>query len=1017
MRCVLLLTILSYAFINGCGISSSNSSSALIATSISGVAAAGKPIINGTVTLKDSTGATRQDTLDTQGNFNIETTGLIGPFRLKADGTSGGAAKTLYSVATEAGTVHINPITNIAVANIGQLDDPKDVFEATPGTAAISNITTASISQASQDIRNNLLNQLETSGYSGANIDPFKGSYVANGQGLDRIFDFLDVEVNKNSGAITIKNKVDNKTVAAVRRDNLAGIGVSFQSSNVLDLTTRSASEIANLIPTIPLSVAREVVVIDAKKESSESNSVPALLIGATKIRNTIQISSLPLDADYFEDETHRYVEERSTESFRLMNEILCMIDQTEYDTLVNQPTYRAQVDLNLCKSDIDSASNAGAQSQNQSSGNGQPDYELWVVNSSRADNDSPHVVHAWIHTQGGDGPDGDPPNLISAHINITEGRSESNPYGLFRLDFQAYPISQGVVNTSTESFRGTLYTEETGGRVLLKFTMQGGYSNQDHTSSLSTQATLDRDPNSSVGLGRIIESSSFQSQQQSEEMSMDLAIAFNETHFLRNSDSVDKCFSRTQYNETAWRYALYDSMGSRVEVNGGFPISVDVQGGTTEDGWIGYHGVWFPDEVTLSDGDTVTKRSYDNQQNEKDFTVVKSPGKLIKKTLETITLAEIQNIPLNIHDDGQNYQAIWTGVIFEKIAQLDQDNHIWNSLNPPQVVQFDNQDYGFGFWSEAIGGHGNFELQRSSPMATPASPTNATTVSLWIEEIVYPGSANLPTDLACFDSCIDASNLSTNSQTNPYISHQSFQVVSPDQSNYTSYVLNSSNLSLTSQGQLVALTTTLEGYDYGLRTGPMIPISELNQLACDMGAGPSTCSWKLWNQINEVYIWETGPRPWNQFTALRDPDNNQFLAFDPPKKLEYRKQVMGGTTTTYFLEYNGFGNLHGIPSQCVNRDTGLNESCDENSRWIPEFTISEGSTLTDRYDSDIEYIVKPLEIEQRLQEAPNQCGSLNTTNLSLPSITEWQDPNIGTIPQVHEAPRVIGGQLISTTQ
>ena len=80
--------------------------------------------------------------------------------------------------------------------------------------------------------------------------------------------------------------------------------------------------------------------------------------------------------------------------------------------------------------------------------------------------------------------------------------------------------------------------------------------------------------------------------------------------------------------------------------------------------------------------------------------------------------------------------------------------------------------------------------------------------------------------------------------------------------------------------------------------------------------------------------------------------------------------------------------------------------------------SASSSSALIAASISGVAAAGKSLEIEQRLQEAPNQCSSLNITNLSLPSITEGQDPNIGTIPQVYdEAPRVIGGQLISNTQ
>ncbi|MEW6602767.1 MAG: hypothetical protein AB1499_17480, partial [Nitrospirota bacterium] len=178
-----------------------------------------------------------------------------------------------------------------------------------------------------------------------------------------------------------------------------------------------------------------------------------------------------PADSDYMNDETHVFVNERAADTFSIVNEILCMIGQTKYSEMVNKGNYKAQIDKTLCSSDSDDPSSAGEDSQNQSSGSTMPEYELWTINSSRADDNSPQIVKVWIH-ESGDDMDKEPPKAIYAKTIITEEVSDTNPYGIFSLNFKMYPEINGVVNTSTTLGKGLLKTEinPLTGKVLLKF-------------------------------------------------------------------------------------------------------------------------------------------------------------------------------------------------------------------------------------------------------------------------------------------------------------------------------------------------------------------------------------------------------------------------------------------------------------------------------------------------------------------------------------------------------------------
>jgi hypothetical protein len=116
-------------------------------------------------------------------------------------------------------------------------------------------------------------------------------------------------------------------------------------------------------------------------------------------------------------------------------------------------------------------------------------------------------------------------------------------------------------------------------------------------------------------------------------------------------------------------------------------------------------------------------------------------------------------------------------------------------------------------------------------------------------------------------------------------------------------------------------------------------------------------------------------------------------------------------------MDYSGFGNLNGIPGKCVNMDTGLEAQCTNSStvRYVPAFVIppvqADGSLTKVTVDTT-EYLVKPLELEQRMMPVDaSNCSALSVASYTLPDLaTEWTAPAIGTEPVVTAAPAVIGG-------
>ncbi|HEB76493.1 MAG TPA: hypothetical protein ENJ04_09100 [Nitrospirae bacterium] len=784
------------------------------------------------------------------------------------------------------------------------------------------------------------------------------------------------------------------------------------------------------------LRVAEKVSVVDAK--DSGSSGVSPLTIGVFQVSP----SDLPADSDYFNDESFVYVEERSTEAFNLINEILCMMSQTRYAEMLNKGAYKAQIDVNQCSSSKDSAKSAGQSSTNQTSGTSAPEYEMWIVDSSRTDASSPHIVKVWVSEEGDEF---EPPKVIYVKVTITEGVSDTNPYGLFTMNFKAYPVVNGTVDTSTAMFKGILKTEkDSSGKVILSFVINGGFDTPDGSISFSQKVALDRSADGTSGAGTVYTSDTYPTPTGTQTDESSFNIAFNQDYFLRvdTSAGTQVCLSRTSFDETAWRYGLYDSSGSRVVRNSGFPIKV-TQNGVDYYGWIGFWGLWFPEDATLNSGDTVYKLSYGSGgDTEEPYNIFIAGGKLVKHTKKELTLGDIKNVPLDWWDPtgGSNYRVVWTGTEFSKVAVLNDTTWMWEDITPTPLDLTALYWTELNFWSQSLGG--NVQVKLDDPADTTddcvpdtttgtfdcsGSASDTTKVVFFSEDMVYPDQLTQDLNLVCFENCPDPSNI--NGAT-PYFTDSTpespsnilYQDVAPSSATNYAFTFDAAGMVLKYSGSNVVLTSADSPNEWGVTSGPLfVPTTDnLNALACDWDTtGSTTCAWQAWSNLSEFYTWETGLNEWNRFTALKDANNN-FLTFDPPLPVEYTHTQTDTTKPDYkyngskfYLEYNGFGDLFGIPGKCVDLDSGEDESCDETSRWVPELTISDGSEVVDSTDGTTTYLVKALEKEQRMKAvATTNCSGLSTTTYSLPSIDDWVDPAIGDAPEVSGAPAVIGGVI-----
>ena len=370
------------------------------------------------------------------------------------------------------------------------------------------------------------------------------------------------------------------------------------------------------------MQIANKVNVIEAKS----GTTVKPLRIG---LLGDISPPTCPNDVAYCNDETNVYVAEESAQTFNTINEILCAMAQSKYDLMLNKGPYKAQIDMSLCKTGKDDASSAGQNSQNTSSGASMPDYQMWTVDSTRPDDNSPQTVKAWIHQEA---TDYEPGMLINARVVITEGVSETNPYGLFTVNFKGLPVVDGEVFAFTlmKGFMKTELDPDTG-KVLLKFTSQMDtttvpfpYNQMIPAFKYIDSATLDKRQDG-TGQGTVYVYELSEWAPDGDDVTYNLAFDENYFHKMEPGyQDTEMCLDRNLFDESIWSYGLYNQDGSRVDRNSGFSIKANV-GGRDVYGWIGYWGLWLPEDVTVNNGATVYKVNYGpGGPEEVPYTVVK---------------------------------------------------------------------------------------------------------------------------------------------------------------------------------------------------------------------------------------------------------------------------------------------------------------------------------------------------------------------------------------------------------
>jgi hypothetical protein len=523
-------------------------------------------------------------------------------------------------------------------------------------------------------------------------------------------------------------------------------------------------------------------------------------------------------------------------------------------------------------------------------------------------------------------------------------------------------------------------------------------------------------------------------------------AFAYDQNFFLRDNQCFSRDASDLETGLSVWRYGLYDATtGDRVVRNSGFPIEY-THGGTAYHGYLGYWGLQLPaDAGVVASGATVNKVDYGSggSPTTTAYTVVKADGKLTKYTRQGTTLDKLDKIKLNTFVN--NVTGFYAGAQANMQYELYWDNTAGNfkvtgqvncggngcqtqTLQSEQTVNasfFVNQG-GLQGWSQALGGEVFVKL---GGIAGPIQ-SSTVVVNYRTQDMVYP--SELPGTLYCVSNCPTAATMNaffapgSNAQS-PYTGPTTNNFNPTAIGNVVTYT-SDSVAAVLKDNTAAAVTFTdqsaLESrpqFMNGVRTGRLFVT--LSDAECSIGSG-TYCDYKV-NEADVYYQWETGANNWNQFAAVKDSGGN-VVHFDAPLQVNYTVpagiQYGQYAGKTIVLQYGGFGDLWGIPGQCVSRLTNQPLSCEnDDARYVPEFVIPMSDTAGAVTAGSSNYLVKWLDREIRFaRKNLTACSALTIpTNVTLPVANAAMNPAdpassiyIGVKPTVTTAPRVIHGDV-----
>jgi hypothetical protein len=730
------------------------------------------------------------------------------------------------------------------------------------------------------------------------------------------------------------------------------------------------------------------------------------LICAVTSAASGLAAAAAPSTSPYITDLQNIYVQDETAQGIGSLNMVLCVIGSMDPGDMTNAGPYLALVDMNRCQSAKAGSSPASAGAKN---------FANAVVNVTRASNSEPMIAKVWLSMT----EEGRSTNVY-AYVSAMKSPAAAPPYGAFRMDY----IGKKDGNVG---FNGYIDSTVPG---VIKFLEAG---QQSSSTALAMSASSTTSGSGTMFIGGDGGGSS----------PVTFNFAYNPSYFHRSDGTNDDCFDRSKANASVavWQYGTYNANdGTRVDqVNPGFPV-LATYGGSSYYGFANYWGIDFQG-LAIPDGSPVSALAVADQRpgNTTAYTLSKVGGKLTKWTQVSTTLGALDGIPFTYGADltglttgngsvtgVNNWVMQWnsSGGSFTVVGIQTCDNNgcITSAVSPATVNPTAFNAIPISGYASSYGGNINIP-STGSPHATGDG------VFYYTQSTVIPGAAALT--LHCLSQCPTAAQLAGYSSANlttPFANGTDAQWFSaPTNGNTVSYTFGAGGL-LDAASAPVILEQASQypsGSPYtqnGIQSGWLVD-SALTNANCPPGATSVT----VCEPANPAtyYTWQTGPNQWNQSLWLTTGGN--IVPFDPPQNIAYTVPT-GSAYGSYsglpiLLQFNGFGNLEGIPGSCVNPADNSVEDCGASgASYVPTFSIPDGTTMTLPSltgSTTTPLIIKALNGEillKSLGSGATQCSSMTLTPLTLPS-GGLHDPSnatdseyLGTMPTVTVAPKVIDG-------
>lgn len=648
---------------------------------------------------------------------------------------------------------------------------------------------------------------------------------------------------------------------------------------------------------------------------------------------------------------------EDGTDALTMVNDILSIMDQTNYPDYVNYGPYKALVK----PIEETGQSQGGATSTSTET----ESYQEMTLDVTRASETAPMYVNIWLEETEGKG---NMPMLIRGRFIVTREAGDGYPYGELEAHFKGNMLeADGSVGEETFQMAISIGANADGQVVIEYVEDPAPGSPMQERSRVRVLASSD------LSEGNAYIYNYFRENQvaglvEEEETSL---VAFNEDFLKIQAVGGDTLvYDKNDLSHRIFRYKLFrKDTGAAVTRSSGFPIQL-ADGGHA---YVGYHGLWAPYGVEINDGDTVTRADTGAT-----YTVVKKRGVLKKHTAATITLAELEDVEISYWNNGSDAIIAWDGSAFNIIGTRNRENG-QIEYAAGDAVAFETWG---GGWCESMRAFLPLGRLYKDDEGNATTPTGASVIKYHKEQTISPGDVS---DLTLYYGNFTLDLPITNAVLAGAQDAQfAFWQLPQQEREIQTYFFDTSELILketNASGEEVLFAEGLtipenSNYNWGYQIMPLVTNSSI-----------TAENWWQAHDEDIYYSWQTGNDQWQHFTTLKDANGN-YVAFDPPLVMTYThsnsKDVnwssgeadVPSNGKKFNIEYNGF-ELH-IP-WAFNEDAG---------EWTPVFNIADGTVVT---SAGTDYVIKAAEealIMESLDSPPAAADALTITAIDPPTLT-----------------------------